>query len=111
MGLTEGQVLRGLELPLAAPLIMGGIRTAAVQVVATATLAAVIGGGGLGRFILDGFATGDDAQIFAGALLVALLAVLTEVSLGLLQRAVSPRTSPGRRREVPEPTPVAGPAA
>ena len=111
MGLTEGQVLRGLELPLAAPLIMGGIRTAAVQVVATATLAAVIGGGGLGRFILDGFATGDDAQIFAGALLVALLAVLTEVSLGLLQRAVSPRTSSWRRREVPEPTPVAGPAA
>ena len=111
MGLTKGQVLRGLELPLAAPLIMGGIRTAAVQVVATATLAAVIGGGGLGRFILDGFATGDDAQIFAGALLVAVLAVLTEVSLGLLQRAVSPRTSSGRRREVPEPTPVAGPAA
>ena len=111
MGLTEGQVLRGLELPMAAPLIMGGIRTAAVQVVATATLAAVIGGGGVGRFILDGFATGDDPQIFAGALLVALLAVLTEVSLGLLQRAVSPRTSSGRRREVPEPAPVAGPAA
>ena len=111
MGLTEAQVLRGLELPLAAPLIMGGIRTAAVQVVATATLAAVIGGGGLGRFILDGFATGDDAQIFAGALLVALLAVLTEVSLGLLQRALTPRTSSRIRGEVPEPQPVIGPAA
>lgn len=111
MGLTEGQVVWRLELPLAAPLIMGGIRTAAVQVVATATLAAVIGGGGLGRFILDGFAAGDDAQIFAGALLVALLAILTEVSLGLLQRAVSPRTSSRRRAEVPEPAPVSGPAA
>lgn len=111
MGLTGGQMLTRLELPLAAPLIMGGIRTAAVQVVATATLAAVIGGGGLGRFILDGFATGDDAQIFAGALLVALLAILTEVALGLAQRALSPRTSSRRRAEVPEPAPVAGPAA
>jgi osmoprotectant transport system permease protein len=111
MGMTNRQILARLELPLAAPLIMAGIRTAAVQVVATATLAAVIGGGGLGRFILDGFASGDDAQIFAGALLVALLAILIEVGLGLVQRALSPRMSSRRRREVPEPTPVAGPAA
>jgi osmoprotectant transport system permease protein len=101
MGMTEGQVLGRLELPLAAPLIMAGLRTAAVQVVATATLAAVVGGGGLGRFILDGFATGNDAQIVAGAILVAALAVLTEVSLGLLQRAVTPRSmSRGRVREL-----------
>ena len=111
MGMTERQILARLELPLAAPLIMAGIRTAAVQVVATATLAAVIGGGGLGRFILDGFASGNDAQIFAGALLVAVLAILTEVSLGLLQRALSPRTSSRRRAEQPEPSPVTGPAA
>jgi osmoprotectant transport system permease protein len=97
MGMTESQVLTRLELPLAAPLIMGGIRTAAVQVVATATLAAVVGGGGLGRFILDGFATGDDPQIFAGALLVALLAIITEVFLGLLQRAVTPRAMSWKR--------------
>jgi osmoprotectant transport system permease protein len=97
MGMTGRQVLGRLELPLAAPLIMGGIRTAAVQVVATATLAAVIGGGGLGRFILDGFAAGNDAQIFAGALLVAVLAILTEISLGLVQRAVTPRTMSWRR--------------
>jgi osmoprotectant transport system permease protein len=97
MGMTERQVLGRLELPLAAPLIMGGIRTAAVQVVATATLAAVVAGGGLGRFILDGFATGNDPQILAGALLVALLAILTEVSLGLLQRAVTPRAMSRRR--------------
>ena len=110
MGMTEWQVLARLELPLAAPLIMGGIRTAAVQVVATATLAAVVGGGGLGRFILDGFATGDDPQIVAGALLVGLLAILTEVSLGLLQRAVTPRAMSWRRvKELEQPgRPAAG---
>lgn len=99
MGMTEGQVLARLELPLAAPLIMAGLRTAAVQVVATATLAAVVGGGGLGRFILDGFATGDDPQIVAGALLVGLLAVVTESGLSLLQRAVTPRAMSRRRLE------------
>lgn len=99
MGMTEGQVLGRLELPLAAPLIMAGLRTAAVQVVATATLAAVVGGGGLGRFILDGFATGDDPQIVAGALLVGLLAVVTETGLSLLQRAVTPRAMSRRRLE------------
>jgi osmoprotectant transport system permease protein len=111
MGMTEWQVLRQLEVPLAAPLIVGGLRTAAVQVVATATLAAVVGGGGLGRFILDGFATGNDPQIFAGALLVALLAILTEASLGLLQRAVTPRTASREHRRAPVPRPVIGPAA
>ncbi|MGH2676062.1 MAG: ABC transporter permease, partial [Actinomycetota bacterium] len=111
MGMTERQVLGRLELPLAAPLIMGGIRTAAVQVVATATLAAVVAGGGLGRFIVDGFATGDDAQIFAGALLVALLAIVTEVSLGLVQRAATPRTASRQRRPAVEPQPAIGPAA
>jgi len=111
MGMTEWQVLRQLEVPLAAPLIVGGLRTAAVQVVATATLAAVVGGGGLGRFILDGFATGNDPQIFAGALLVALLAILTEASLGLLQRAVTPRTASREGRRTPEPQPLIGPAA
>jgi osmoprotectant transport system permease protein len=97
MGMRGGEVLRRLELPLAAPLILAGVRTAAVQVVATATLAALIGGGGLGRLIVDGFHTGSDAQIVAGAILVALLAILTEVSFALLQRAASPRlTSSGR---------------
>jgi osmoprotectant transport system permease protein len=104
MGMTERQVLARLEIPLAAPLILAGIRTAAVQVVATATLAAVIGGGGLGRFILDGFATRDDPQIVAGAVLVALVAIITEVSLGLLQRAVTPRGMSWRRvKELEQP--------
>ena len=98
MGMTEGGLLGRVEVPLAAPLIMAGLRTASVQVVATATLAAVIAGGGLGRFIVDGFATRDFPQIFAGALMVAALAILTEVSFSILERVVAPRmVSPGRR--------------
>jgi osmoprotectant transport system permease protein len=109
MGMTETGILKGIELPLAAPLIIGGLRTAAVQVVATATLAAVVGGGGLGRFILDGFATGDDAQIFAGAVLVAVLAILTELVFGFLQRVLAPRTMSRRgRRPPPAAQPLAG---
>lgn len=111
VGLTEPQVLARIEVPLAATLIVAGLRTAAVTVVATATLAAVPAGGGLGRFIVDGFATGDDPEIFAGALLVAILAILTEVGFALLQRAVAPRTSTRPVRTAAAPTPVAGPAA
>jgi osmoprotectant transport system permease protein len=101
MGMGEGQVLGRLELPLAVPLILAGLRTAAVQVVATATLAALIGWGGLGRFIIDGFATGDRAEIVAGAILVAVLAILTEVMFGFLERLLSPRTTSERRRFLP----------
>jgi osmoprotectant transport system permease protein len=97
MGMSEGRVLMGIEIPLGAPLIMAGLRTAAVQVVATATLGAVVAGGGLGRYIIDGFSGGDDVQIFAGALMVALLAILTEIGFGLLERLVRPRTASGRK--------------
>ena len=107
MGMTEGQVLRRLELPLAAPLIMAGVRTAAVTVVATATLAALIGGGGLGRYIIDGFAQGDQPQVLAGAALVAVLAIVTEVAFGRLERVVSPRTSSRGRKRSAEPEQVA----
>lgn len=98
MGMTEGQVLRRLEVPLAAPLIVAGLRGAAVQVIATATLAAFVAGGGLGRFIVDGFATSDEVQIFGGAVLVALLAIVAEIAFGLLRRAVIPMTSSGGRK-------------
>lgn len=108
MGMTEAQVLARLELPLALPLMIAGIRTAAVQVVATATLAALIAGGGLGRFIIDGNAQGDQPQVLAGAVLVAALAICTELGFGLLERAVSPKTaSRGRRRRAEEPAAVA----
>ena len=90
MGLTGGQVLRRVELPMGLPLIMAGIRTSGVQVVATATLAALVGWGGLGRYIIDGLATRDFVEVFAGALLVAVLSLLVELALGVLQRAIVP---------------------
>ena len=94
MGMTERQILTRVELPLALPLVMAGVRTAAVAVVATATLAAYVDAGGLGRYIVDGFAVQDNVKVFAGGFLVALLAVVVELSLALLQRGV---TSPGLR--------------
>ena len=98
MGMTGGELLSRVEVPIALPLVMAGVRTAAVQVVATATLAAVTAWGGLGRFIVDGFGQQDNAQIVAGALLVGLMALVTELGLGLLQRAV---VSKGLRAGVP----------
>jgi osmoprotectant transport system permease protein len=91
MGYRElAQVFR-VELPLAVPLIMAGVRTSAVQVVATATLAAVVAGGGFGRYIVDGLARNDQPRLVAGALLVAALALATEVLLAGLQRLLVPR--------------------
>jgi osmoprotectant transport system permease protein len=98
MGMTGAQLIRRVELPLAFPLIMTGVRTAAVQVVATATLAALPGGGGLGRIITAGFRLTDTPQVVAGAVLVAALALLVEgafVVLGLLFDPMRRRT--GRR--------------
>jgi osmoprotectant transport system permease protein len=97
--MTERQLLRQVELPLAMPVIIAGVRTAAVQVVATATLAALVGGGGLGRFIVDGFALQQDDQLVGGAILVALLALVTERSFTYLERSL---VSPGLRRAAPE---------
>lgn len=91
MGMREGELLRLVEVPIALPAILAGLRISAVQVVATATLAAVLGAGGLGRLIIDGIAQQDDAQLFAGAALVALLAIGTELVFARLQRAVVSR--------------------
>jgi len=93
MGMAGRQILTGLEVPLSAPLIVSGLRTAAVQVVATATLAALVAWGGLGRFIIDGFDTRDDAMILGGAMLVAGLAIFTELLFALGEKAVTPRTT------------------
>jgi osmoprotectant transport system permease protein len=99
MGMTGAELVWRVEVPIALPLLLAGLRTAAVQVVATATLAAVTAWGGLGRFIVDGFGQQDDAQIVAGALLVGLLALATELGLGWVQRAVvSDGLRPDRRR-------------
>lgn len=94
MGLSGGQVLRRVELPLAVPYLAAGFRTASVQVVATAALASFVNGGGLGQIISAGFGLGigvGGGQILAGGLLVALLALLVEVILATVERAVTPR--------------------
>jgi osmoprotectant transport system permease protein len=91
MGMTPWQLFRGVELPLAVPLVMAGVRTAAVQIVATATLAALVGYGGLGLLILRGLRTGDEVEVFAAATAVAVLALLTEGLLALVERILTPR--------------------
>ncbi len=91
MGMTGRQSLFRVELPVALPLVMAGVRTAAVQVVATATLAALVAWGGLGRFIVDGIAQRDFVQVFAGAVLVAVLSIVTELVLAGFQRLIVPR--------------------
>jgi osmoprotectant transport system permease protein len=91
-GMRGRQVLWQVELPVAMPLIMAGVRTSAVQVVATATLAAYVGLGGLGRYLIDGLSQRDLPQVVGGAILVALLSLLTELLLGRVQAMV---VSPG----------------
>jgi osmoprotectant transport system permease protein len=91
MGMRGRQVLWQVELPVAMPLIMAGIRTSTVQVVATATLAAFVGLGGLGRYLIDGLSQRDIAQVVGGAILVAVLSLATELVLGRVQALVVPR--------------------
>jgi len=89
MGMTEGQILRQVQLPLAARTILAGIRVATVTTIGTATIAAAIGGGGLGVFIFRGVASVDSTQILAGAVPAALLALLADGGLGWIERRVS----------------------
>ncbi len=93
MGFSERQVLRRIEIPLAMPVVLGGIRSATVQVVATTTLGAIFALGGLGRYVVDGIAQNDDGMLFGGVVLVAALAMLSEGFLALLQRAVAVPTA------------------
>jgi osmoprotectant transport system permease protein len=96
MGVSDAGILRRIELPLALPLVFAGIRTAAVNVVATATLGALVAFGGLGRYIVDGLALQEYDRLLAGAVLVALLAIAVEVAFGRVERAA---VSPGIRAE------------
>jgi osmoprotectant transport system permease protein len=95
MGMTARQVLGRVEMPIAIPLIITGIRVSAVQVVATATLGAWVGFRCLGTLIFEGFAQQNNGKILTGAIFVALLTILTEIGFSLLERAVTPwrRTS------------------
>ena len=92
MGLTERRVLTRVEIPVSIPVISGGVRAAATQIVATATLGAIFGGVGLGRFLVEGIAQNDNGMIFGGVTLVALLCVATEGLFTWIQRRL---TSPG----------------
>jgi osmoprotectant transport system permease protein len=91
MGLTEMQTLRRVELPLASAVMVGGFRIATLQVIATATLGAILSGGGLGRYIIDGMARNEDGMLNAGVILVAGLAIGTDLLLSALQRRLTPR--------------------
>jgi osmoprotectant transport system permease protein len=91
MGVGSGPLLRRVELPVAWPLILSGLRLSAAAVIATATIAALPGGGGLGRYVVHGFATRDYAEVFAGTLLVVGLVVASELVFSALARwTVSP---------------------
>jgi osmoprotectant transport system permease protein len=91
MGLTERQILSRVELPLASAVIVGGFRVATLQVIATATLGAILSGGGFGRYIIDGLARRDEGMLYGGVLLVAGLAIGTDVLLSILQKRLTPR--------------------
>jgi osmoprotectant transport system permease protein len=91
MGMTQGQLLWQVQLPLAARVIMAGIRVAAVATIGTATIAAAVGGGGLGVFIFRGVASVDSTLILAGAVPAALLALLADGGLAWIERKLSPR--------------------
>jgi osmoprotectant transport system permease protein len=117
MGMRPAQVLFKAEVPMALPLIVGGLRSALLQVCATATVAAYVGFGGLGRLLIDGLSTNDYAEVFAGALLVAILAIVLDVLSAAVERAiVSPgvrarrarRTRPRQTPRNDQPAPTAG---
>ena len=90
-GMTEGQILTRVELRLALPLLVGGLRSATLQVVATATIAAYVAQGGLGRYLIEGLQVRDYPRTVVGAILVAALALLLDALLAVAQRLVTPR--------------------
>ena len=103
MGMTEARILRAVQIPLALPLILNGIRLSSSAVLATVPLAAVVGSGGLGRYVIDGFAVQDYAQVGAGVTLVVALVVVNEAVFAGLARATSGGVThrrSGARRDV-----------
>jgi len=101
MGMTEWQIVAKVEIPLGLPLLIGGLRSAALQVIATATLADYVGGGGLGHYIFLGQQTRDYPQMLAGSIVVVVLALLSEGVFSIIQRLVVPAgVVAGRPKEV-----------
>lgn len=110
MGMTEGRLLRRVQLPIARPLMLSGIRLSTAAIIATATLAALVGWGGLGRYIIDGFSTRDFVEVSVGVILVAALVLLSEGIFALLLRfTVSPGITGRTRRRRSAPTVAADP--
>ena len=101
MGMTGWQKFTRVELPLALPLVLSGVRLALVQVWATATIAALVAGPGLGRVITDGFAANYYGKGIAGAVVVAVVALVLEVAMALVQRAVDPLPGTSSRESTP----------
>ncbi len=114
MGMRGREILFQVELPNALPLIIGGVRSSVLQVISTATIAAYVALGGLGRFIIDGLAIRDFPQMVAGSILVAALAIVADLLLAGLQKLlvspglqVAPAAGRRRLRAVPDPRPAA----
>lgn len=113
VGMTSLQIVVRVELPIALPIILGGLRNATLQVISTATIAAYVGHGGLGRYLFDGLSVNDYSQVVAGAIVVAVLAVVVDLILAAVQRfVVSPGIDgralrpPRRARNIVAATPV-----
>jgi osmoprotectant transport system permease protein len=100
--MTESQIVGQVEWPLALPLVISGLRSATLQVVATATVAAFAAGGGLGRLLISGQRTSNYSQMFAGAVLIALLAIALDILLGGIGWAAARAARPSREKR-PEP--------
>ena len=96
LGLSEPQIATQVEWPLALPMVIAGLRNATVQVIAMVTVAAFVGGGGLGRLLVDGRASGNDAQMFAGVFLIAIVAIVAYLLFSLLVWRVARQARPGR---------------
>jgi osmoprotectant transport system permease protein len=101
VGLTGGEILWRVELPLATPILMAGVRTAAIEVVATSTLAAYVSYTDLGTPIISGLNTNNTVEAFAGAILVGVLAAVVALGLGLIQRALTPLPLRRQARSTP----------
>jgi len=107
MGMTGSQVLRRVELPLATTMLMTGVRIAAVQLFATVSIAAIVGFGGLGRIVTNGFALRDVGQVVGGAMVIAALALLVELVFEQLSKVLDPRRRADSRPAPRTPEPVA----
>lgn len=111
MGMREREIVTGVELPLGLPIIVGGIRSAALQIIATATLAAYIADAGLGRFIFAGLKTRDYAEMLGGSILVIVLALVVDGVFAIAQRLVVPAGVRATRSREPRTRPVRSRAA